>query len=135
MILSELWPTQEEIAALEAEIGGDMFARRATATCSTATPPGTRCAVPEGDLFEFKEESTYIQEPPFFQGLTRTPAPLADIRGARVLAVLGDSVTTDHISPAGDIAEASPAGRYLKSPRRGQARTSTPTARGAATTA
>jgi aconitate hydratase len=68
-----------------------------------------------GDLYEFKEESTYIQEPPFFQGLTIRPAPLADIRGARVLAILGDSITTDHISPAGDIAEASPAGRYFKS--------------------
>jgi aconitate hydratase len=73
--------------------------------------------VPAGDLFEFKDESTYIQDPPFFQGLTPEPAPLRDIEGARVLALLGDSVTTDHISPAGDIAEDSPAGRYLKSKR------------------
>ena len=70
--------------------------------------------VPEGALFDFREESTYIQEPPFFQGLTLEPVPVEDIVGARVLAVLGDSVTTDHISPAGDIAEASPAGRFLK---------------------
>ena len=70
--------------------------------------------MPEGDLFDFRDESTYIQEPPFFQGLTLDPAPVEDIVGARVLAVLGDSVTTDHISPAGDIAEASPAGRFLK---------------------
>ena len=69
--------------------------------------------VPEGDLFDFKEDSTYIQDPPFFTGLTREPRPLTDIEGARVLAVLGDSVTTDHISPAGDIALQSPAGRFL----------------------
>jgi aconitate hydratase len=68
----------------------------------------------EDDLYDFKEESTYLQDPPFFQGLTREPKPLADIRGARILAILGDSVTTDHIAPAGDIAENSPAGRFLK---------------------
>ena len=68
----------------------------------------------EGELFEWSEESTYIHEPPFFQGLTLDPAPLTDIRGARVLVAVGDSVTTDHISPAGDIAEDSPAGRWLK---------------------
>jgi aconitate hydratase len=68
----------------------------------------------EDDLYDFKEESTYLQDPPFFQGLTREPKPVADIRGARVLAILGDSVTTDHIAPAGDIAENSPAGRFLK---------------------
>jgi aconitate hydratase len=78
-------------------------------------PTWNAIPVAGGDLFAFKEDSTYIQDPPFFTGLTREPAPLTDIRAARVLALLGDSVTTDHISPAGDIAEASPAGRYLKS--------------------
>jgi aconitate hydratase len=68
-----------------------------------------------GDLYEFKEESTYLQDPPFFDGLTLDPKPLTDIRSARVLAILGDSVTTDHIAPAGDIAANSPAGRYFKS--------------------
>src|SRR4029453_11030623 len=63
----------------------------------------------------FREDSTYIQDPPFFQGLTLDPPPVADIRAARILVLLGDSVTTDHISPAGDIPENSPAGRYLKS--------------------
>jgi aconitate hydratase len=67
-----------------------------------------------GELYEFREQSTYIQEPPFFQGLRQEPALLADVRGARILAILGDSVTTDHIAPAGDIAENSPAGRYFK---------------------
>ncbi|MEI8255221.1 MAG: aconitate hydratase, partial [Deltaproteobacteria bacterium] len=67
-----------------------------------------------GDLYDWDAKSTYIQEPPFFVGLTREPAPLEPIRGARVLAMLGDSVTTDHISPAGDIAMGSPAARYLE---------------------
>jgi aconitate hydratase len=66
-----------------------------------------------GDLYEWSADSSYIQEPPFFQGLTLDPAPLRDIRGARILAILGDSVTTDHISPAGDIAQDGPAGQYL----------------------
>jgi len=76
-------------------------------------PDWNAIPVAGGDLFAFREDSTYIQEPPFFQGLTKQPAPLTDIVGARVLAVLGDSVTTDHISPAGDIALQSPAGRFL----------------------
>jgi aconitate hydratase A / 2-methylisocitrate dehydratase len=71
--------------------------------------------VPEGDLYAFSEESTYIHDPPFFQSLTLDVPPLGDLVGARILAILGDSVTTDHISPAGDIPEDSPAGRYLKS--------------------
>jgi aconitate hydratase len=102
------------VAALEAEISGEMF-RKTYGNVFDGNPTWNAVPVPEGDLFDFKEDSTYIQDPPFFQGLTREPAPLSDIQGARVLAVLGDSVTTDHISPAGDIAEASPAGRFLKS--------------------
>jgi aconitate hydratase len=69
--------------------------------------------VPTGDRFVWDEESTYIRNPPFFDGLSSSPAPPADIRGARVLALLGDSVTTDHISPAGSIQPDSPAGKYL----------------------
>jgi aconitate hydratase len=114
VMLSEIWPTQQEVSALEGEISGEMF-RRSYGNVFDGNPTWNQVQVPEGDLFEFKEASTYIQEPPFFQGLTREPGRLADIKGARALAVLGDSVTTDHISPAGDIAEASPAGRYLKS--------------------
>jgi aconitate hydratase len=102
------------VAELEAAIGADMF-QRTYANVFDGNPDWNRIGVPEGDLFTFRGTSTYIQEPPFFQGLTREPAPLADIVGARVLAVLGDSVTTDHISPAGDIALASPAGRFLVS--------------------
>jgi aconitate hydratase len=114
VMLSEIWPTQQEVAALEAEISAEMF-RKTYGNVFDGNPTWNAVPVPEGDLFEFKDESTYIQDPPFFQGLTREPVPLTDIKDARVLAVLGDSVTTDHISPAGDIAEASPAGRFLKS--------------------
>ena len=114
VMLSEIWPTQEEVAALEAEISGEMF-HRTYGNVFDGNPTWNAVPVPEGDLFDFKDESTYIQDPPFFQGLTKEAAPLTDIKGARVLALLGDSVTTDHISPAGDIAEASPAGRFLKS--------------------
>jgi aconitate hydratase len=69
--------------------------------------------VPEGDRFAWDPDSTYVREPPYFAGLPREPVPIEDIRGARVLAKLGDSVTTDHISPAGAIKKASPAGEYL----------------------
>ena len=78
-------------------------------------PTWNAIRVPEGDLYAFSEESTYIHDPPFFQSLTLEAPALRDIEGARILAVLGDSVTTDHISPAGDIPEDSPAGRYLRS--------------------
>jgi len=114
VMLSEVWPSQDEIAELEATVGGAMFART-YANVFEGNPTWNAVRVPEGDLYEFREDSTYIQEPPFFQGLTLDVRPPADIVGARVLAVLGDSVTTDHISPAGDIAEKSPAGRYLRS--------------------
>jgi aconitate hydratase len=76
-------------------------------------PEWNAIPVSGGDLFGFRADSSYIQEPPFFTGLQKQPTPLADIVGARALLMLGDSVTTDHISPAGDIALASPAGRFL----------------------
>ncbi len=113
VFLSDIWPGQKEVADLEATISAEMF----TATYSNVfdgNPMWNTIAGVEDDLYDFKDESTYLQDPPFFQGLTREPQPVADIRGARILAILGDSVTTDHIAPAGDIAENSPAGRYLK---------------------
>jgi aconitate hydratase len=67
----------------------------------------------EGETFSWQDDSTYVKNPPFFEGMTMTPAPVTDIEGARVLAMLGDSVTTDHISPAGSIGPDTPAGRYL----------------------
>jgi aconitate hydratase len=114
VMLAEVWPTQKEVADLEAQISGEMF-RRSYGNVFDGNPTWNAIPVAAGDLFEFREDSTYIQDPPFFQGLTPEPKPLTDIRGARILAILGDSVTTDHISPAGDIALQSPAGRYLVS--------------------
>jgi aconitate hydratase len=114
VFLSDVWPTQKEVAELEAQIDETMFAET-YANVFDGNPMWNAVKVPEGDLFEFKEESTYIQDPPFFQELKLEVTPPGDILGARLLAILGDSVTTDHISPAGDIAEQSPAGRYLLS--------------------
>ncbi len=112
VFLSDIWPSQKEIADLESTVSGEMFAKT-YANVFDGNPAWNAIQGGESDLYEWKEESAYIQDPPFFQGLIPEPAPLTDIRDARVLAILGDSVTTDHISPAGDIAEDSPAGRYL----------------------
>jgi aconitate hydratase len=118
--LREIWPSQEEVrSAIASSLEPAMF-ERTYADVFTGNPRWNAIRVPEGELYAWDAESTYIHDPPFFAGLTREPAPLADIRGARVLVMLGDSVTTDHISPAGDIAEDSPAGRWLTS--RGVAR-------------
>jgi aconitate hydratase len=112
--LRDVWPTQKEVSELEAAIRDEMFAQ-IYANVFDGNPTWNAIRVPEGDLYEFAEDSTYIHDPPFFQNLTLDPPPLHDIEGSRILVLLGDSVTTDHISPAGDIAEDSPAGRYLKS--------------------
>jgi aconitate hydratase len=114
VFLSDVWPTQKEVAELEALIDETMF-KETYANVFDGNPSWNAVKVPEGDLYQFRGESTYIHEPPFFQDLRLDVTPPGDILGARLLAVLGDSVTTDHISPAGDIAENSPAGRYLKS--------------------
>jgi aconitate hydratase len=113
-MLADVWPTQKEVSDLEATITGKMFTK-SYGNVFDGNLTWNAIPVAGGDLFEFKEASTYIQDPPFFQDLTLEPKPLTDIRDARILAVLGDSVTTDHISPAGDIALNSPAGRYLVS--------------------
>src|SRR4029453_643480 len=110
--LKDIWPTQKEIAEIEATVGASMF-QSSYGNVFDGNPEWNAIPVKGGDLFNFREDSTYIQEPPFFQGLTKEPPPRRDVVGARVLALLGDSVTTDHISPAGDIALKSPAGRYL----------------------
>jgi aconitate hydratase len=112
--LKEIWPSPSEVSQMEAAIGAEMF-RATYADVFGGNPAWNAIPVPEGDLYVFAEDSTYIQDPPFFHGLTHEAAPVRDITGARVLAILGDSVTTDHISPAGDIALHSPAGRYLVS--------------------
>ncbi|MFQ5723212.1 MAG: aconitate hydratase AcnA [Terriglobia bacterium] len=111
--LRDLWPSQQEItAAMEQAVKPEMF-RQQYANVWDGNETWNRIPVAGGALYDWREDSTYIQEPPFFVDLTPEPAPIHDIRGARVLALLGDSITTDHISPAGAIPKDSPAGRYL----------------------
>jgi aconitate hydratase len=113
--LRDLWPTQKEIAeTIAIATSPDQFARQ-YANVFDGNPRWNAIPVPEGALYEWNPESTYIHEPPFFDGLTLDPLPVKDIHAARVLVMVGDSVTTDHISPAGDIAKDSPAGRWLES--------------------
>jgi aconitate hydratase len=113
VFLADIWPSQKEVADLEATIGAEMFAA-SYGNVFDGNPTWNAIGGMEGDLYGFTDESTYLQDPPFFLGLKPEPAPIADIRDARILVILGDSVTTDHIAPAGDIAENSPAGRFLK---------------------
>ena len=110
--LRDIWPTAQEVettvrsAVTRSSIANDSEVFEGDAHWK-AMP------VPEGDLYQWTANSTYIKLPPYFENMPKKPAPQADIHGARVLAVLGDSVTTDHISPAGSIAVDSPAGKYL----------------------
>ena len=113
VMLKEIWPTMKEVADAEASVTGELFTK-SYADVFGGNPDWNAIPVAEGALFDFKEPSTYIQEPPFFQGLAMEPVPLRGIEGARILAIFADSITTDHISPAGDIAAASPAGDFLK---------------------
>jgi aconitate hydratase len=111
--LRELWPSEREIQeAMLSSVKPEMFTTQ-YANVFEGDERWRSLHVPGGDRFAWDEHSTYIRKPPFVEDITRTPAPLADIRDARVLALVGDSVTTDHISPAGSIPRDSPAGRYL----------------------
>ncbi|HEY5995551.1 MAG TPA: aconitate hydratase AcnA, partial [Candidatus Deferrimicrobiaceae bacterium] len=115
VFLRELWPSPEEVAsAVRTAVGHEMFTGE-YANVFEGDAQWKSLPVPAADTFAWDPASTYVREPPYFLGLTAEPGEPADIRGARVLAVLGDSVTTDHISPAGDIPADSPAGRYLLS--------------------
>jgi aconitate hydratase len=112
--LRDIWPTQAEVAeAMSRAVKAEMF-HKSYANVWDGNPTWNAIPVSGGDLYDFKPESTYIQEPPFFTGMSLDLPSLEPIRGARVLALLGDSVTTDHISPAGDIALKSPAGKFLQ---------------------
>ncbi len=111
--LKEVWPTNDEVnEAVDRAIQPEMF-RKAYEGVWESNAEWNEIPVEEGQLYQWKETSTYIQEPPFFTDLTTETSPVNDIKGARVLALLGDSVTTDHISPAGDIPIDCPAGRFL----------------------
>jgi len=111
--LKDIWPTQDEVAkAIELGVSSEGF-RREYATVSLGDANWQGLKFPTGDVYQWEPESTYIRKAPYFDGITLTPAPVTEILGARVLAVLGDSVTTDHISPAGNIKANGPAGKYL----------------------
>ncbi len=111
--LHDLWPTQQEIADVMAKsVEPEMF-ERIYANVYSGNPTWNAVKVTGGELFAWEPDSTYIQEPPYFQDFKLLPDPIREVHGARVLGLFGDSITTDHISPAGNIAKSSPAGRFL----------------------
>lgn len=111
--LRDIWPSEREIQdSMLSSVQASMF-REKYADVFKGDARWQALDAPHGQRFEWAGDSTYIRLPPYFEGMTMTPAPLTDLRDARVLAVLGDSVTTDHISPAGSIKKDSPAGKYL----------------------
>jgi aconitate hydratase len=111
--LKDIWPSQQEVQqAIEQGIQSSMF-HKVYGEIFQGDERWRSLAIPEGDLYNWSPDSTYVKHPPYFENMTTQPAPVTDIRGARVLAVLGDSITTDHISPAGSIKLQSPAGKYL----------------------
>ncbi len=111
--LHDIWPTPQEIqATIEASVSAEMYLRD-YADVFAGDERWKSLPTPEGDIFEWDDQSTYVRRPPYFEGMSDQPAEVTDISGARILAVLGDSVTTDHISPAGAIKADSPAGAYL----------------------
>ena len=111
--LKDIWPTQAEVAAaVEQGLSSEGF-RKEYANVALGDANWQGLKFPTGDVYEWEPDSTYIRKAPYFDGMAKTPAPVEDILNARVLAVLGDSVTTDHISPAGSIKANGPAGKYL----------------------
>ena len=114
VFLSDIWPSQDEIrAAVRTSVRTEQF-REQYADVFRGDEQWRSLPVPEGERYTWAEESTYVRRPPFFEGMSAEPTPPGDIRGARVLVSVGDSVTTDHISPAGAISRDSPAARYLE---------------------
>jgi aconitate hydratase len=111
--LRDIWPSHREVQeTVERSVHSEMF-RKEYGEVFQGDDHWNALPVPEGDLYQWDPHSTYVKHPPYFVDMPRQPAPVPDIQGARVLALLGDSITTDHISPAGSIKPQSPAGRYL----------------------
>jgi aconitate hydratase len=111
--LRDIWPTSQEVqTTMLASVSASMF-REQYASVFDGDELWRSLPVPTGDRFAWEADSTYIRRPPFLENLSREPAPASEIRGARVLPLLGDSITTDHISPAGSIKADTPAGKYL----------------------
>lgn len=114
VFLKDIWPAPQEIQdTIDRVISRDMFLEDYK-DVFTGDERWRSLPTPEGKTFEWAEESTYVRKPPYFDGMPQTPEPVTDIKGARVLALLGDSVTTDHISPAGNIKPGTPAAQYLE---------------------
>ncbi|MBN1320956.1 MAG: aconitate hydratase AcnA [Thermoleophilia bacterium] len=111
--LRELWPSADEVAQMAAAALRPELFRSEYEGAVEGSEAWLRMAAPRGALYAWQRDSTYVKEPPFLERFSLEPVPPGDIRGARVLAILGDSVTTDHISPAGSVSRTSPAGRYL----------------------
>jgi aconitate hydratase len=115
VFLKDVWPSAAEIAqAIAGAVDADMF-KKGYAHVFEGDANWRGIHTPAGQIYAWDTASTYVKNPPYFEAMTMTPAPVADVSGARVLALLGDSVTTDHISPAGNIAKTSPAAKYLNS--------------------
>jgi aconitate hydratase len=111
--LREIWPTSQEVeSTIRGAVSKEMFSKE-YADAFAGDEQWKALPIPEGDLYAWDEKSTYIKNPPYFEGMERNPSEISDLRGLRALAVLGDSITTDHISPAGSIPPDSPAGKYL----------------------
>src|SRR5438874_5489887 len=113
VFLREIWPTPQEVEATVRQAVTQEQYKKQYAAVYDGDEHWKGMSIPGGDLYQWDAKSTYIKLPPYFENMSKTAAPLADIHGARVLAVLGDSITTDHISPAGSIGADSPAGKYL----------------------
>ena len=111
--LKDIWPSTKDVAAaVGASVDSAMF-KKGYANVFLGDANWAAIKTPAGKIYSWDGKSTYVKNPPYFDGMTMTPAPMVDIKGARALAVLGDSVTTDHISPAGNISKTSPAAKYL----------------------
>jgi aconitate hydratase len=111
--LKDVWPSAQEVAAAVASSVDSAMFKKGYANVFLGDANWGAIKTPAGKIYSWDGKSTYVKNPPYFDGMTMTPAPLGDIKGARALAVLGDSVTTDHISPAGNISKSSPAAKYL----------------------
>jgi aconitate hydratase len=115
VFLKDIWPSPAEVRdTVRDVIGKEMYAEQ-YASVFEGDESWRALEVPTGELFAWEADSTYVRHPPYFEGMTKEPGGFSDIVGARVLALLGDSITTDHISPAGNIAKSSPAAKYLES--------------------
>jgi aconitate hydratase len=114
VFLRDLWPSRAEIDAVIRESVRSQTFRESYRDVYAGDERWQRLPVPKGDRYAWEDASTYVKRPPYFEGMALTPPPVSDVRGARALAILGDSVTTDHISPAGAIRRGSPAGLYLE---------------------